>query len=34
MDEMYSYFQGEGCNFYFEEYQVFVRVATCILKRL
>jgi len=25
---MYSYFQGEGCNFFFEEYQFLVRVAT------
>jgi hypothetical protein len=25
---MYSNFQGEGCNFFFAEYQLFVRVAT------
>jgi hypothetical protein len=25
---MYSNFQGEGCNFFFEEDEFFVRVAT------
>jgi hypothetical protein len=25
---MYSNFQGEGCNFFFEENEFFVRVAT------
>ena len=25
---MYSDFQGEACNFFFEEYEFFVRVAT------